>query len=75
LSTWRRQRYEIEKFGGLARNGTRKAGELRLKQLERENARLKRELEQAEAIIQIQKKASELLGIPLRHPDSDESDC
>jgi transposase-like protein len=74
LSTWRRQRYEIEKFGGLARNGTRKAGELRLKQLERENARLKRELEQAEAIIQIQKKASELLGIPLRQPDSDESD-
>jgi len=74
LSTWRRQQYDIAKFGGVARNGTRKAAALRLKQLERENARLKRELGQAEAIIQIQKKASELLGIPLRQPDSDESD-
>jgi len=74
LSTWRRQQYDIAKFGGLARNGSRKAAELRRKQLERENARLKRKLEQAEAIIQIQKKASELLGIPLSQPDSDESD-
>jgi transposase len=74
LSTWRRQQYDIAKFGGLARNGSRKAADLRRKQLERENARLKRKLEQAEAIIQIQKKASELLGIPPSHPDSDESD-
>jgi len=42
--------------------------------LERENARLKKKLERAEAIVQIQKKASELLGIPLSHLDSDESD-
>jgi len=74
LSTWRRQQYELAKYGAVVRSGGRKAAELRLKQLERENARLKRKLEQAEAIIQIQKKASELLGIPLNRPDSDESD-
>jgi hypothetical protein len=39
----------------------------------RENDRLKRKLEQAELIIDIQKKASEILGIPLRSLDDDES--
>jgi transposase-like protein len=74
LSTWRRQQYELAKYGVVARKGSRKAADLRLEQLERENARLQRKLEQAEAVIQIQKKASELLGIPLSRPDSDESD-
>jgi len=74
LSTWRRQQYEIEKYGAVVRNGSRKAAELRVKQLEQENARLKKKLKRAEAIVQIQKKASELLGIPLNHLDSDEND-
>jgi transposase-like protein len=74
LSTWRRQQYEIAKYGAVVRSGSRKAAELRVKQLEQENARLKKKLERAEAIVQIQKKASDLLGIPLSHPDSDESD-
>ena len=34
--------------------------------LESENARLKARLQQAELILDIQKKASELLGIPLK---------
>jgi transposase len=74
LSTWRRQQYEIAKYGAVVRSGSRSAAELRLKRLEQENARLKRKLKRAEAIVQIQKKASELLGIPLSHLDSDEND-
>ena len=38
----------------------------RVRQLERENARLKARLQQAELVLDIQKKASEILGIPLR---------
>ena len=46
----------------------------RVQQLERENARLRRRLQRVETMLDIQKKASELLGIPLSHPDSDEND-
>lgn len=62
LSTWRRQQYEIAKSGGLARKGSRKAADLSLKRLERENARLRRKLEQAEAIFQIQQKSLRAVG-------------
>ena len=37
-------------------------------QLRKENVRLRRRLEQAQAILDIQKKASEILGIPLNAP-------
>jgi hypothetical protein len=37
--------------------------------LERENRRLKRRLERAEAVIDVQKKVSELLGVDLPEPD------
>jgi hypothetical protein len=43
-----------------------------LASVRRENARLKRRLEQAEAIIGIQKKVAELLGIRLPQTDSDD---
>ncbi len=36
-----------------------------VKQLQRENRRLKRKLEQAEIMLEIQKKASEMMGISL----------
>ena len=36
--------------------------------LRKENARLRGRLEQAQAILEIQKKASEILGIPLNRP-------
>ena len=36
--------------------------------LRKENARLRRRLEQAQMILEIQKKASEILGIPLNRP-------
>jgi cell shape-determining protein MreC len=51
-----------------------KAVDPRVKQLERENVRLKRRLEEAETIIDFQKKLSKLLGIPLKPHDSDEND-
>ena len=46
----------------------------RLKELERENARLKARLRQTELILDIQKKASEILGIPLKTLDNEGSD-
>ena len=76
LSTWRRQRDEIAKAGLKARKRGPKAQAVdpRVKQLERENARLKRRLEEAETIIDFQKKLSKLLGIPLKPHDSGEND-
>ena len=76
LSAWRRQRDEIAKVGLASRKRGRKAKAVdpRMKELERENARLKRRLTRVETMLTIQKKASELLGIPLNPPDNDEND-
>ena len=76
LATWRRERDRVAKAGLAARRRGPKARvqDPRVKQLERENARLQRRLRQAEIIIAYQKKVSELLGIPLQAPDSDEND-
>ena len=76
LATWRRQRDAIARAGLKARKrGPKsKAVDPRVKRLERENARLKRRLEEAETIIDFQKKLSKLLGIPLKPHDSDGSD-
>lgn len=74
LTTWRRQRDEIAKAGLKARQRGPKAVDPRVKQLERENARLRRRLEEAETIIDFQKKLSKLLGIPLKSPDSGGND-
>lgn len=68
LSAWRRQREQ----GALAELGARKRGpkpkavDPRVKELEKQNARLQRKLKQAEMIIEVQKKVHEILGIPLR---------
>ena len=43
-----------------------------LAKAERENARLRLRLDRAEAIIDLQKKVSDLLGIPLAPIDSDD---
>ncbi len=76
LTTWRRQRDAVAKAGLKARKRGPKAKVVdpRVKQLERENARLKRRLEEAETIIEFQKKLSKLLGIPLKPHDGDGSD-
>ncbi len=76
LSTWRAARRRGA-LGALKKRrgpkGKRRdpvAGEN--KKLRKENARLRRRLEQAEMILEIQKKASEILGIPLRRPESED---
>ena len=78
LTTWRRQR-ELGALAALAPNkrGRRTVAPSplarRVAELEREKARLERRLKQAETIIEVQKKVSEILGIPLKNPDVDES--
>jgi len=44
-----------------------------VKKLQHENEVLQRRLAQAELIIEVQKKLSEILGIPLPPPDSNGS--
>ncbi len=76
VSSWRRQRDEIAKTGLTSRKRGRKAKaeDPRVKELERENAKLQRRLARVETMLEIQKKTSELLGIPLNPLDSDEND-
>jgi transposase len=45
-----------------------------VERLRRENAKLKARLEQAEVIIDVQKKVASILGIPLKTSDDDASD-
>jgi transposase len=56
------------------RKTARDARDRELAKLERENAQLRGKLAQAEAVIAVQKKLSEILGIPLSPPGRDESD-
>jgi transposase len=75
LTQWRRDRDRVAKAGLAARQRgpKRRVQDPRIKQLEREKARLERKLQQAEIIIAFQKKVAALLGIPLSAPDSDEN--
>lgn len=76
LSKWREQR----RRGALAALAARPRGpkaapaeSKELVRLRRENERLRRQLERANLCLEIQKKTSELLGIPLNPPHSDGS--
>jgi transposase len=77
LGSWRLQRSQ----GLLDNSATKKRAAkptnhhaARVTQLERENVRLKARLRQTELILEIQKKASEILGIPLKALDNEGSD-
>ena len=76
LSTWRVERDQVAKsaLSAKKRGPKAKVEDPRLRKLEQENLRLKRKLEQAEALLAFQKKVSELLGIPLKTLDLDEND-
>jgi len=79
LITWRRQRDEGALSGLKPKKRGRKAKEQnplarRLAEIERENRRLKKRLEKAEIIIEFQKKVADVLGIPLKDEESDESE-
>ncbi len=79
LSTWQKQRDEGVLAGLTPKRRGRKA---KLKnplvdevaRLERENERLKTKLRQAELVIDVQKKVSEMLNIPLATPDEKDLD-
>src|SRR5512146_3472193 len=71
LITWRKQRQSGELAGlrGERREPKRREKSPladRVRELERENARLKRRAERAEGIVELQKKVSEILGIDLQ---------
>ena len=76
LAHWRHDRDRAAKAVLTARKrGPKPAAEdPRIKQLEREKARLERRLRRAEIIIDFQKKLSVELGIPMEHHEIDESD-
>ena len=76
LSSWRRQRDEVAGVGlaAIKRGRKGKLEDPRVTELARENTRLKRRLARVETMLEIQKKTSELLGIPLNPLDSDEND-
>jgi transposase-like protein len=78
LTTWRRQRDE----GQLRALSPKKRGRKqkpknplaeRVAELERENRRLEHRLKQAQTIIEVQKKISDILGIPQPDLDNDGS--
>jgi len=78
LTQWRRLRAR----GALQALAAKKRGrkpvrdgrDRELARLSRENARLRRKLAQAEAVLEVQKKLSEILGIPLNPSGRDASD-
>lgn len=77
LSTWRHQRQQGQLQALSDNKRGRKATipqpvQQELEQLRRENQQLRHKMEQAELIIDIQKKASQLMGISLspRHHDA-----
>jgi transposase len=79
LSAWRRQRDSGGLDTGMLRERAKREGEdevarRRIAELERVNRKLQRRLQRAELILDIQKKASGLLGIELKSPENDEND-
>ena len=66
LSTWRRQRQQGERQGLTPAKRGRKADPqaAEIARLQREIARLTAQLERAELIVEVQKKVSQLLGLP-----------
>jgi transposase len=78
LTTWRRQREQGQLEGLSPKRRGRKPsvdGALvnELAELKRENQRLENRLQQAETIIEVQKKLSGLLGLTLNENQSDEA--
>ena len=76
LTTWRKQRQEGALSGLREKKRGRKPKrrdpkDLELARLRREKQELEQRLRQAETIIEVQKKVSEILGIPLARPDDE----
>jgi len=76
LTTWQKQREEGALNGLREKKRGRKSKrrdpkDLELARLRREKQELEERLRQAETIIEVQKKVSEILGIPLDRPDDE----
>lgn len=71
LACWRRQIAEGQLAALSSRRGRKKGRteDPRVAELERENERLRKRLKQAEDIIELQKKISDILGIALENLD------
>ena len=71
LTTWRRQRDRGQLAGLSSKKRGRKPDPqaVELARLQRENEQLKARLEQAETIIEVQKKLSQMLGLPPAEKD------
>jgi len=79
LTLWRRQRDEGSLAGLTPKRRGRKGKRkdplaTENEKLRRENRRLTERLRQAETIIDVQKKVSEMLGVPLKSPDDEGSE-
>jgi transposase len=79
LTTWRRQKDAGILSGLKPKPRGRKASpshplQAEVQQLRKENHRLQRRLKKAELIIDIQKKISQMLGIPMENPEIGEDD-
>jgi transposase-like protein len=77
IAAWRKQREKGQMKGLVPKKRGRKGSakpskSQREKELERENRRLLRRNEKLEIMLEIQKKTSELLGIPMEPLDLDE---
>ena len=78
LVNWRRQ-FEAGGTAALAgkkpgRKPKKSAEQRRIEQLEKDNAKLERELRIARSLLDLQKKASELLGITLEPPEESDDE-
>jgi len=79
VAKWRKQRERAIRRGLLPQRPGPKPEEPNpladeLKRVKHENAVLQKRLKQAEAIIEVQKKISEILQIPLSPPEKDSND-
>ncbi len=72
LTTWRRQRERGELAGSRGRPAKPEA-EQEVTRLRQENERLQHRLAQTEAVIDIQKKVSQLIGLTLPNSQTDEA--
>ncbi len=78
LTLWRKQRREGSLKGLTPKKRGRKPRQVnplskRVTELERDNEILRKRLEQAELIIEVQKKVSEILGVTLATPPNSEN--
>jgi transposase len=69
LTTWRRQR-EAGELGSKKRGRKADPAAAEIAELKTENARLKRELEKANLIVEAQKKLAEVLGLSIQEDEA-----